>query len=178
MLLVWCEYINEFGHIVIFESGSDVLALFDDDIIRHVRLKLMVFKLAVNSLCTPMYLCIYLIIRLQFVKNAVSISTCMALNWRDVCKYLLGRYLVGISHGPNQLLSQHLRGVPEMNHEAFVKTAHMELEPVTQLIYHIFNLLWRQIHWNNTASIRDIVGYNTLIHAIPHGLFRIFCPLY
>jgi len=101
VLLVWCEYISEFGHIVIFESGSDILALFDDDIICHTRLKLIVFKLTVNSLGTPIYLCIYSIIRLQFVKNAVSISACMALNCRGVCKYLLRRYLVGISHGPH-----------------------------------------------------------------------------
>jgi hypothetical protein len=101
VLLVWCEYISDFGHTVIFEIGSEILTLFDDDIICHMRLKLMVFKLTVNSLGKPMYLCFYLIIRLQFVKNAVSISACMALNCRDVCKYLLRRYLVGISHGPN-----------------------------------------------------------------------------
>lgn len=67
----------------------------------HMRLKLMVLRLTVNSLGTSLYLCIYLIIHLQFVKNALSISARMTLNCRDVCKYLLRRYLVGISHGPN-----------------------------------------------------------------------------
>ena len=58
----------------------------------------MVFKLTINSLGTP---CIYVFIYIQFVNNAVSISVCVALDCRDICKYLLRRYLVGISYGPN-----------------------------------------------------------------------------